>query len=407
MTEASPAAAGLGSSPSRAGEVFRAFLKLGLTAFGGPVAHLAYFREDLVVRRRWIDEAGYADLVALCQFLPGPASSQVGFALGLMRAGPLGALAAWAAFTLPSAFILVVCGYGAAAFEGPAGAGLLHGLKVVAVAVVAQAVRGMARTLAPDPARAGIAAAAALIVVAVPGPLEQVAAITAGGLAGSWLCPGRALVPNGHLAFPVPRGVALASLGLFSLLLILLPVLAAAVQNQGLALFDAFYRAGALVFGGGHAVLPLLETEVVRPGWVGADAFLAGYGVTQAMPGPLFTVAAYLGTVMEAAPNGLVGAALCLVAIFLPGFLLLVGALPLCDLVRSKPRAQAALRGANAAVVGILAVALYDPVGTGAISGLADLALAVAAFLMLTVWKTPPWIVVAIAAAAGAGLSVL
>ena len=390
-----------------AGEVFRAFLKLGLTSFGGPIAHLGYFRDELVVRRKWTDEAGYADLVALCQFLPGPASSQVGFALGLLRGGPLGAAAAWIAFTLPSALLLVLFALSASAFEGPVGAGLLHGLKIVAVAVVAQAVWGMARTLAPDRERAGIALAAVLIAVFAAGSVGQIAAIVMGGLAGLWLCRGGATPTAGHLMFAVPKKIGAAALALFFLLLLLLPVLSAAAGSQGLALFDAFYRAGALVFGGGHVVLPLLEAEVVRPGWVSEDAFLAGYGAAQAVPGPLFSFAVYLGAVMVPELNGVAGAVIGLIAIFLPGFLLLIGALPFWDAFRTRPFAQAAMRGANAAVVGILGAALYDPVWTSAIFSPQDFALALVGFTLLTVWKAPPWVVVLLAAMGGIGLALL
>lgn len=385
-----------------AGEVFGAFLKLGLSSFGGPIAHLGYLRDELVTRRKWIDEAGYADLVALCQFLPGPASSQTGFALGLLRGGPLGALAAWAAFTLPSAILMVLFAFGAAAFAGPAGLGLVHGLKVVAVAVVAQAVWGMARTLAPDRTRAAIALAAVLIVVFAGGSLGQIAAIVMGGLAGLLACRGGTAPLAGHLQFRIPKSVGLGALAVFGLLLVLLPL--AASMSQGVALFDAFYRSGSLVFGGGHVVLPLLQAEVVPPGWVSNDAFLAGYGAAQAVPGPLFSFAAYLGAVTGPAPNGVFGAAIALVAIFLPGFLLLIGALPFWDEFRSRRFAQAAMRGANAAVVGILGAALYDPVWRSAILNPYDFALALTAFILLAVWKAPPWIVVALTAAGGAAL---
>lgn len=388
------------------GEVFFAFLKLGLTSFGGPIAHLGYFRDELVTRRKWIDEAGYADLVALCQFLPGPASSQVGFALGLFRGGPLGGFAAWAAFTLPSALLLVLFAYGTAAFEGPVGAGLLHGLKVVAVAVVAQAVWGMARTLAPDRERASIALAAVLVVIFAAGSIGQIAAIVMGGLAGLFLCRSGSVQETGHLTFAVPKRVGFAALVLFFLLLFFLPAVSGALTSQGLALFDSFYRAGSLVFGGGHVVLPLLEAEVVRPGWVSEDAFLAGYGAAQAVPGPLFSFAAYLGAVMGPEPDGIAGAAIGLIAIFLPGFLLLIGALPFWDAFRTRPLAQAAMRGANAAVVGILGAALYNPVWTSAILSPYDFALALSGFILLTVWTAPPWIVVVLMAASGVGLSV-
>ncbi|MHA6732428.1 chromate efflux transporter [Devosia sp. A369] len=387
--------------------MFFAFLKLGLTSFGGPIAHLGYFRDELVVRRKWLDEASYGELVALCQFLPGPASSQVGFALGLLRAGPLGALAAWAAFTLPSALILVLFAYSAAAFAGPAGLGLLHGLKIVAVAVVAQAVWGMARTLAPDRERASIALVGVLIVVLVVGAVGQIAAIIVGALAGLWLCRTAPAAVAGHLRFPVTKQAGVMALVLFLLLLIGLPILAGAFSSPGLALFDAFYRSGSLVFGGGHVVLPLLEVEVVHSGWVSEDAFLAGYGAAQAMPGPLFTFAAYLGAVMGPVPHGLAGAVIALLAIFLPGFLLLLAALPFWDALRSRPAMQAAMRGANAAVVGLLGAALYDPVWTSAIIGPHDFALALTGFVLLTVWKAPPWIVVALMALSGMGLSLL
>ena len=385
-----------------AGEVFGAFLKLGLSSFGGPIAHLGYLRDELVTRRKWIDEAGYADLVALCQFLPGPASSQTGFALGLLRGGPLGALAAWAAFTLPSAILMVLFAFGAAAFAGPAGLGLVHGLKVVAVAVVAQAVWGMARTLAPDRTRAAIALAAVLIVVFAGGSLGQIAAIVMGALAGLLACRGGTAPLAGHLQFRIPKSVGLGALAVFGLLLVLLPL--AASMSQGVALFDAFYRSGSLVFGSGHVVLPLLQAEVVVPGWASNDAFLAGYGAAQAVPGPLFSFAAYLGAVTGPAPNGVFGAAIALVAIFLPGFLLLIGALPFWDEFRSRRFAQAAMRGANAAVVGILGAALYDPVWRSAILNPYDFALALTAFILLAVWKAPPWIVVALTAAGGAAL---
>lgn len=390
-----------------AGEVFVAFLKLGLTSFGGPVAHLGYFREELVVRRKWIDEEGYADLVALCQFLPGPASSQVGFSLGLFRAGPLGALAAWAGFTLPSALLLVLFAYGAGWFQGDIGSGVLHGLKLVAVAVVAQAVWGMAKVLTPDRGRAAIALMAVLLVVFIGGSVAQVGAIVLGGMLGLWWCRGLPVSPTGHLTFGVRRSIGWLALLVFGVLLVGLPVLEAVASTQGLSLFEAFYRAGALVFGGGHVVLPLLETAVVRPGWVTADAFLAGYGAAQAVPGPLFTFAAYLGAVMGPQPSGLPGAAIALVAIFLPGLLLVVGALPFWDAFRSRPLAQAAMRGANAAVVGVLGAALHNPVWTSAVLTPADFALALMGFLLLTVWRAPPWIVVVALAIVGALLTLL
>ncbi|MCK1713087.1 MULTISPECIES: chromate efflux transporter [unclassified Bradyrhizobium] len=390
------------ASKAHVGEVFTTFLKLGLTSFGGPIAHLGYFREELVVRRKWLDETSYADLVALCQFLPGPASSQVGFCLGVLRGNGLaGGLAAWFAFTMPSALILFAFATGIAAFQGPLAEGFLHGLKLVAVAVVAQAIWGMARTLTPDRARAAIALAAVAIVVFFVGSLGQIAAIALGACAGLWLCRAAAAPVSGHLNFPVSRRAGLLALVLFAAALLIPPIIAPATGSQALALFDAFYRSGALVFGGGHVVLPLLQAQVVTPGWVSNEAFLAGYGLAQAVPGPLFTFAAYLGAVMGPAPNGLTGAAIALVALLLPGMLLVYGMLPFWDSMRRRPAAQAAMRGTNAAVVGILGAALYHPVWTSAVLTPHDFALALAGFLLLTVWKLPPWIVVALSAGAG------
>lgn len=385
----------------RIGEVFRAFLLLGLTSFGGPIAHLGYFRNEFVIRRQWLADKEYADLVALCQFLPGPASSQVGFAIGLMRAGPWGAAAAWLAFTLPSALLLVLFALGASSMDGPLGNGLIHGLKIAAVAIVAQAVWGMARTLCPDRTRAGIALGAVLMVTALSGPMAQVAAISAGALAGLLLCRAAAARDSSSLDFPISRRCGLVAGGLFCLLLILLPVLTLSSSSQTIALVDAFYRAGALVFGGGHVVLPLLEAEVVQSGWISSDAFLAGYAAAQAVPGPLFTFAAFLGTLLGSPPNGLMGASLALLMIFLPGFLLLIAVLPFWNRFRQSANAQALMRGANAGVVGILGAALYDPLWTGAIVGRAEFALALTGFLLLTLGKLPAWAVVVIMALAG------
>ena len=385
-------------------EVFGAFLKLGLTSFGGPIAHLGYFRDELVTRRGWLSDDAYADLVALCQFLPGPASSQVGFALGMMRAGWLGALAAFTAFTLPSALILLVFAMTAASITGPIGTGALEGLKIVAVAIVAQAVWGMAKNVCPDRERAGIAVAAVAILAFVPGAFGMVAAIVLGAVAGLALGRGTEKPAGGHVTMPVRRWQAGVALATFAVLLIVLPLTAG--SSQALAVPDAFYRAGALVFGGGHVVLPLLEAEVVRPGWVGPDAFLAGYGAAQAVPGPLFTFAAYLGAVLGPEPNGVAGAALALAAIFLPGFLLLVGVLPFWDGLRALAPARSAMQGANAAVVGILGAALYSPVFTSAIGDLRDFTLALACFVLLMAWKAPPWVVVAFAAIGGAAMAV-
>jgi chromate transporter len=384
------------------GEVFMAFLKLGLTSFGGPIAHLGYFRDELVVRRKWLDESTYADLVALCQFLPGPASSQVGFSLGILRGnGLLGGLAAWFGFTMPSALIMFAFAMSAAAFTGPVADGFLHGLKLVAVAVIAQAVWGMARTLTPDRARAGIALAATAIVVLFAGSFGQIAAIALGACAGLWFCRGEAALVAGHLNFPVTRRAGVIALVLFAALLVIPSLVVAASHFQGLALFDAFYRSGALVFGGGHVVLPLLQAQVVTPGWVSNETFLAGYGLVQAVPGPLFTFAAYLGAVMGPSPNGLAGASIALVALLLPGMLLVYGMLPFWDALRTRPAAQAAMRGTNAAVVGILGAALYHPVWTSAVATPRDFTLALTGFLLLTVWKLSPWIVVVLLAGAG------
>lgn len=389
------------AAPGRVSDVFAAFLRLGLTSFGGPIAHLGYFRVEFVERRRWIDERGYGELVALSQFLPGPSSSQVGFALGLLRAGPLGALAAFTAFTLPSAVLLVLFAFGVAWIEGPIAEGALAGLKVVAVAIVAQAVVGMARTLTPDLRRAVIAVAALVIVVVVAGPLGQVGAILAGAIAGVALCRTAADAPGTDLRFPIPRWVGVAALASFGVLLAGLPLLAAVVRSPAVTLFDSFVRSGALVFGGGHVVLPLLEAEVVSPGLVGSDQFLAGYSAAQAVPGPLFTFAGYLGALAEPGPGGVAGAALALVGIFLPGFLILIGVLPFWETLRTRSVAQGFIRGASAAVVGILAAALYDPVFTTAIVDPTTFALAVACFVLLTVAKAPPWSVVLLGAAAG------
>lgn len=389
-------------------EVLVVFLRLGLTSFGGPVAHLGYFRDAFVTRLRWLDDRAYADLVALCQFLPGPASSQVGIAIGLSRAGLPGAVAAWIGFTLPSAIALVLFAYGVKALGDVSGAGWLRGLKIVAVAVVAQAVLGMMRALAPDRLRATLAVMAAAIVLTVPSAWSQIGAIVLGGLAGLVLLP-RDADASDHATLPltVGRTAGIVSLVLFVMLLAGLPLVAAATGSHLAAMVEAFYRAGSLVFGGGHVVLPLLQAAVVPPGWVSNDAFLAGYGAAQAVPGPLFTFAAYLGAVAGPAPNGWLGATVALAAIFLPSFLLVIGALPFWEALRRRAAAQAMLKGVNAAVVGILLAALYDPVWTAAIHGGTDVALAGAAFLLLTAWAVPPWVVVLLGAGAGALLALV
>lgn len=390
-----------------AAEVLRAFLKMGLISFGGPVAHIGYFREEFVIRRRWLDDATYTDLVALCQFLPGPASSKVGFLIGLRRAGYLGALAAWAGFTIPSAVALVIFAYGAHTLSGPVGLGFLHGLKLVAVAIVAQAVFGMARTLCPDWQRAFIATLVALVVLKSSAPVAQVGAILTGGIAGLIICRSSAQVPAAPMMNRVSRRVGIASLATFFILLMALPLLRGPSFGPGVSLFEAFYRSGALVFGGGHVVLPLLRGAFVTPGWVSDSTFLAGYGAAQAVPGPLFSFAAYLGTVVTPSPHGVFGAAMGLFAIFLPGMLILLGTLPFWEILRSRPEAQAAMRGINAAVVGLLGAALYDPLWTGSVNTAGDFGVALCGFLMLTVWRARPLWVVIFSAFAGIGLAQL
>ena len=382
-------------------EVLRVFLKLGLSSFGGPIAHLGYFRDEFVTRRRWLDEQAYADLVALCQFLPGPASSQVGFSIGLMRAGYAGALAAWTGFTLPSAIVLLLFAYGVGSLGGPIGSGLLHGLKLVAVAIVAQAVWGMARSLCPDRTRASIAAVAALVILFSTASVAQIGAILLGAIAGLLLCREAAPAAGGHVAMPVSRMVGIVALTAFALLLAAVLLLSGRLSSQGFDLFAAFYRSGALVFGGGHVVLPLLREAFVRPGWIGDDAFLAGYGAAQAVPGPLFTFAAYLGAMVKPEPHGLAGAVIGLFGVFLPGILILIGTLPFWDAFRSRAGAQAAMRGVNAAVVGLLGAALYNPVWTSAVKTSGDFALALVCFVLLVAWRAPPLVVVLVSACGG------
>ncbi|WP_210411612.1 chromate efflux transporter [Rhodoferax sediminis] len=381
--------------------VFLVFLRLGLSSFGGPIAHLGYFRAEFVTRRRWLSERSFVDLVALCQFLPGPASSQVGIAIGLSRAGLPGALAAWTGFTLPSAILLTLFALGLSAWGDALPAGILHGLKVVAVAVVAQAVWGMARKLCTDAARIGIALAGACIVLLWPTAAGQVGVIAAATVLGL-LCF-KPAQDGAHDALPVSvsRRTGAMLLGLFFALLLGLPLGLGVWPNQALAVVNAFYRAGSLVFGGGHVVLPLLQAAAVPSGWVTNETFLAGYGAAQAVPGPLFTFAAFLGASMTSAPNGWIGAALCLVAIFVPSFLLVIGTLPFWEPLRHSVRTQAALAGVNAAVVGLLLAALYRPVWTSAIGRPQDFALALVALMALMAWKLPPWLVVLGSGAAG------
>jgi len=382
-------------------EVFLAFLKLGLTSFGGPVAHLGYFRVEFVERRGWLDDKSYSDLVALCQFLPGPASSQVGIALGLGRAGWGGAMAAWIGFTLPSAAALIFFAAGVMQWTALSQSGAIHGLKVVAVAVVAQAVWGMAKSLCPDRLRAGVAIAAALLVLAVPSAIGQIAAIAVGGLMGRWPLKLGHLPAAQHRDYGVSKVTGAALLGLFAILLAALPLLAAATHSPALSVAARFYQAGALVFGGGHVVLPLLQAGVVPSGLVSNDVFLAGYGAAQAVPGPLFTFAAFLGAVMPSPFGGWLGGLALLLAIFLPAALLVIGALPFWETLRQRDGVQRAMAGVNAAVVGVLLAALYDPVWTSAIHSPADFGLALAAFGLLVYARLSPVLVVALAAIAG------
>lgn len=375
--------------------IFIAFLRLGISCFGGPIAHLGYFREVFVHRRRWLDDHAYGDLVSLSQFLPGPASSQVGIGLGLLRGGLPGALAAWLGFTLPSALALTLFGLLLMHSVGTVDMPWLHGLKVAAVAVVAQALWGMGRNLCPDKERASLAVVAAIFTVLLPGTANQIGVLAMTALVGMrWLTPTGELP---HSPFPVglSKRLGMVALGLFFAILLILPPLAAHSGSYLLSLFDSFFRAGALVFGGGHVVLPVLQAEVVPHGWVSNAAFLAGYGAAQAVPGPLFTFAAYLGAVSTGGPNGWLGATVALIAIFLPGFLLMVGTLPLWEGLRRYPAMQGAMLGVNAAVVGLLLAAFYQPVWTSAIHAPADFALALGAFLLLVFWKMPPWLVVA------------
>jgi len=379
------------SDPGSPLEVLLVFLKLGLTSFGGPVAHLGYFRREFVVRRAWLDDRAYADLVALCQFLPGPASSQTGFAVGLMRAGYLGGLAAWVGFTLPSAVAMTLFAYGESALKGPVGDGLLHGLKLVAVAIVAQAVMGMAQALCPDRPRATIAVLSLILTALAPVAWAQIAVILLGAFAGVLVCRQQADVVVDAAEARVSRRMGIVFAALY---VALLALSFAPVGTSAVALAAAFYRSGALVFGGGHVVLPLLHAAVVDPGWVYESSFMAGYGAAQAVPGPLFTFAAYLGAVASPQPGGVVGAALALVAIFAPGLLLLMAALVFWQDLRARSNARAAMAGVNAAVVGLLASALYDPVWTSAVRGRTDFAVAAAAFVALIVWRAPPLLVV-------------
>jgi chromate transporter len=390
-----------GQSEGSVLEVLAISTRLGLTSFGGPIAHLGYFHEEYVKRKKWIDEQSYADLVALCQFLPGPASSQVGIAIGIARAGLLGGLAAWFGFTLPSALALIAFAFGTGAFANATDAGWLHGLKVVAVAVVAQAVWAMARSLCPDRERATIAILATITTLAAPTAVGQLSSIAIAGLVGLAIFPGTASSSLSRMPFPIGKRSAIAAWVIFFTLLLGLPLLRQMAPGHALEVFDSFFRVGALVFGGGHVVLPLLQAEVVGPGWVTNEQFVAGYGAAQAVPGPLFTFSAYLGAVMGSEPSGWTGALLALVAIFLPSFLLITGALPFWDVLRSIPAFQSVLKGINAAVVGLLLSALYKPVWASAIYSPADFGLGLVAFGLLMIWKWPPWLVVVLTALGG------
>lgn len=384
-------------------DVAGVFFRLGCFSFGGPIAHLGYFRAEFVERRRWLDDAHYGDLVALCQFLPGPASSQVVFALGMQRAGFLGALVASVCFTLPSALLMIGFAYGIARASDLNGAGWLHGLKLAAVAVVAQAVWGMGKKLCTDRARISLCIGSAAVLLAVPGVVVQFGVIAFGGLVG-WrlyhdtlavgVVPDRKTGARRHV-------VAAGALIAFFALLVALPVLASWASSHHLAVFDSFYRSGSLVFGGGHVVLPLLRAEIVPRSWLTDDQFLAGYGAAQALPGPMFAFSAYLGAAMNPGPTSWLSGFWCLLGIFLPAWLLIGGALPFWHLLRAKRWAQAALVGANAAVVGVLLAALYNPVFTESIHGPRDIVTALLAFGLLEQWKVPPWLVVVACAAVG------
>ncbi|NUX58968.1 chromate efflux transporter [Paraburkholderia youngii] len=392
-------------------EVFSAFLKLGLTSFGGPIAHIGYFRREFVERRRWLDDEAFTDLIGLCQFLPGPASSQAGFSIGLLRAGWAGGLAAWCGFTLPSVLVMLAFAAIAPDLGGAFGTGVIHGLKLVAVAVVAQAVWDMARRLCPDRRRAAIALASLVLLSVLGTVYAQLIVIGAGAVLGVALCRTTAAqapraTPLRAGDFQVSRTAGIAALVVFFALLFALPLWSASGTSQGLRVFDAFYRSGALVFGGGHVVLPLLQRETVATGWVAPNDFLAGYGAAQAVPGPLFTFAAFLGWMMALPPRHWSGALLATVGIFLPGLLLVLAALPWWQALRARAAMAAALAGVNAAVVGLLAAALYSPVWTSAVLSATDFAVACMGFLLLLRWKVPPLAVVVLCVAAGVAQTV-
>jgi len=382
--------------------LFLTFLRLGLTSFGGPVAHLSYFHNEFVIRKKWLNEQAYADLVALCQFLPGPASSQVGMAIGLNRAGTFGALAAWIGFTLPSAIVLVLFALGISKFQLNLEAGWLHSLKIAAVAVVAQAIWGMGVKLCPDKERVTMATLACLATLLIPSSWMQIVVIIVGGFFGVLFLTQTPQLPHVSMPARISKKVASVYLLFFAFLLITLPFAAESTQNQGVKLFDSFYRAGSLVFGGGHVVLPLLQSEVVPTGWISEQAFMAGYGAAQAIPGPLFSFAAYLGAASNIPPSGWLGAVICLIAAFLPSFLLVIGGIPFWERLREFKSMRQAMLGINAAVVGLLLSAFYHPVWTSGIASAKDFSLALAGFILLTFWKAPSWVVVLGSAAVGA-----
>lgn len=400
MSKSPVAVADTGSRVSR-WSIFLAYLRLGCSSFGGPIAHLGYFHDEFVVRRKWVEEATFTDIVGLCQFLPGPASSQVGFTIGLLRGGIWGALAAWTAFTLPSALLMFAVASGHGLFSSSVGSGVVHALQLVAVAVIAQAVWTMMQTLTPDRTRATIAVIAAAVILLLGRATSQLVALALGGVLGLVFYRNAAAESSGQLRIPISRSVAVAALLVFVLLFVGPSLFLAARYSHPVAFFEAFYRSGALVFGGGHVVLPLLQTATVSTRWTDNHTFLAGYGAAQALPGPLFTFAAYLGAVVEPQPHGALGAAIALAAIFLPGLLLVIGVLPFWNQLRSNDRSRALLAGVNASVVGILLSALYRPVWTSTILNPADFLMALVAFIALTVWKAPPWMVVVASAAGG------
>jgi len=381
------------------------FLKLGLTSFGGPVAHIAFFRQEFVARRGWMTDAAFTELVGVCQFLPGPASSQLGMAIGLSRAGYPGAAAAWLGFTLPSALIMIGAALGLSVFGALIPTGILLGLKIVVVAVVAQAVWGMGRSICTDAVRAGIMVLAAVIALLFAAASSQWMIILASGLVGLWLVKPSALSSSSVFSFPLGRRAGSLWLSLFFALLVFLPVFASMVQTGWASVLDVFYRAGALVFGGGHVLLPLLQSQLVPAGWISNDIFLAGYGVTQALPGPLFSFTAFLGASLSGPAAGWMGpwagGLLALVATFLPAFIILVGVLPFWVSVRESPRARAALGGVNAGVLGLLVATFYDPVFVSAVAWPQDMALALLAFVALVFWHIPPWLVVVLGAVIG------